>query len=166
MIRKLLSITFLLALPLVTVVAQQKPDFSGTWKLNLAKSEFGVLPPPESRTEVITHKDPTLADAVTQEGAEGKQQYTANYTTDGKEVVNMIGPREVRATIKWVGNSLAMTAKFQYEGADVVGDNTWTLSADGKTLTMSIHYSSSIGEADQKFVYDKQEAGAPPVTKP
>jgi len=40
MLRKLLSIAFLLALPLTAIVAQQKPDFSGTWKLNVAKSEF------------------------------------------------------------------------------------------------------------------------------
>lgn len=160
MIRKLIALTFLLALPLMSGFAQQKTDFSGTWKLNVAKSDFGVLPAPESRTEVITHKDPSLSDTVTQESAEGKQHYTANYTTDGKEVVNTIGPREVKATFKWVGSSLAMTVKFQYEGADVLGDNTWALSADGKTLTMTIHYTSSIGDADQKLVFDKQDTGA------
>ena len=168
MIRKLLSITFLLAMPIFTVVAQQKPDFSGTWKLNVAKSEFGVLPPLESRTDVITHKDPSLSDSVTQEGAEGKQQYTTNYTTDGKEVVNQIGPREFKTTVKWVGSSLTLTSKFVYEGADVVGESTWTLSSDGKTLTVNIHYASSLGEVDQKFVYEKQDGGASatPATKP
>jgi hypothetical protein len=166
--RKLIFLTFLIALSVGSVVAQQKTDFSGTWKLNLTKSEFGVLPPPESRTDVITHKDPSLSDSVTQEGAEGKQQYTANYTIDGKEATNMIGPREVKTAVKWAGSSLAMTSKFQYESADVLGDNTWTLSADGKTLTMSIHYTSSIGDADQKFVFDKQDGGAAtaPATKP
>ena len=78
------SIAFVLALPLITAVAQQKPDFSGTWKLNVAKSEFGALPGPKSRVDVITHKDPSLSVNVTQEGADGRLQYAANYTTDGK----------------------------------------------------------------------------------
>jgi hypothetical protein len=32
----------------------------------------------------------------------------------------------------------------------------WTLSADGKTLTIESHFSSSMGEGDQKQVLEKQ----------
>ena len=166
MIRKLLSITFLIALPLITVAAQQKPDFSGTWKLNVAKSDFGALPGPQSRTDVITHKDPSLSDSVTVESEEGKQQYTANYTTDGKEATNKIGTRDVKTAVKWSGSSLALSSKFTYEGADVAGESTWSLSADGKVLTISIHYASSIGETDQKLVYEKQESATPAKPTP
>jgi hypothetical protein len=164
MIRKLLYVPFLLGVLTLTAFAQSKPDFSGTWKLNLEKSDFGELPPPTNRTDVITHKEPALSDSVTTETAEGKQSYTATYTTDGKESQNKIGPRDVRTTLKWSGNNLAMNAKFKFEDADVVGDSTWTLSADGKTLTWNIHYASSIGEIDQKMVFDKQEATAPKAT--
>src|SRR5436190_4924008 len=121
MIRKLLSITFLLALPLLSVVAQQKPDFSGTWKLNVAKSDFGVLGGPTSRTDVITHKDPSLSDNVTADGAQGKSEYTANYTTDEKEALNKIGGRDVKSTVKWAGNNLTFNSKLVYEGSDVTG---------------------------------------------
>ena len=160
MIRKLLSIAFVLALPLITAVAQQKPDFSGTWKLNVAKSEFGALPGPKSRVDVITHKDPSLSVNVTQEGADGRLQYTANYTTDGKEAVNQIGPREVKSTLKWAGSNLLMTSKLVYNDVDVTGELTWALSADGKTRTVSIHYASAMGETDQKLIFEKQESGA------
>lgn len=163
MIRKLLSITFLMALPLITVVAQQKPDFSGTWKLNVAKSEFGALPGPDSRTDVITHKDPSLSDSVTAESAQGKQQYTANYTTDGKEAVNKIGPRDVKSTVKWAGKNLVFSSKFAYNDSEVTGEATWALSDDGKTLTISVHFASAMGETDQKLIYDKQESGATPA---
>jgi hypothetical protein len=160
MIRKLLSITFLIALPLVSVFAQQKTDFSGTWKLNVAKSDFGVLPGPTSRTDVITHKEPSLSDSVTAENAQGKQEYTVNYTTDGKEVVNKIGPREVKSTVKWAGSNLVISSKFVYNDSDVTSEVTWALSPDGKTLTINAHFNSPMGEADQKFVYEKQEGGA------
>jgi hypothetical protein len=165
MTRKLLLITFLLTFTGFTAVAQQKTDFSGTWKLNIAKSDFGPLPAPVSRTDVVTHKDTALSDKVTQESAEGKQEYTAKYTIDGKEAVNMIGTREVKTSVKWAGNALSMSSRFLFNDTDVVGENNWTLSADGKTLTMSIHYTSAIGDADQTFVYEKQDTTASPPAK-
>jgi hypothetical protein len=163
MLRKLLSVAFLIALPLITVVAQQKPDFSGTWKLNVAKSDFGALPGPTSRTDVITHKEPLLSDNVTAEGAQGKQQYTVSYTTDGKEAVNKIGPREIKSTLKWAGGNLVITAKFVFNEMDVTSEATWALSSDGKTLTMSAHFASAMGETDQKLIYEKQESSATPA---
>ena len=158
MIRKLLSITFLIALPVASAFAQQKPDLTGTWKLNVAKSDFGVLPGPESRTDVIAHKDPALSNNVTATSAQGKQEYTLNYTTDGKEVLNKIGERELRSTLKWAGTDLAITVKTVYNGADVTGEGTWVLAADGKTLTISLHYASPMGETDQKLIFEKQES--------
>jgi len=165
MIRKLVGIMFLIALAVGSVAAQQKPDFSGTWKLNVAKSDFGVLGGPTSRTDVITHKDPSISNNVTAEGAQGKQEYTVNYTTDGKEAVNKIGPREIKSTLKWAGSSLVISSKFVFNDADVNGEATWSLSADGKTLTVNAHFTSSLGDADQKFVFEKQEATAPEPAK-
>jgi hypothetical protein len=162
MIRKILLLTFLIALPLTTAFAQQKPDFSGTWKLNVAKSDFGALPGPESRTDVITHKDPSLSDSVTSDGPQGKQQYTVNYT-DGKEVVNKIGPREIKSTLKWEGSDLVISSKFVYNDADVNARVSWALSPDGKTLTISVHFASTLGETDQKIIFEKQESAAAPT---
>jgi len=169
MIRKLISITILIALPLVSALVQQKPDFSGTWKLNVAKSDFGPLPGPDSRTDVITHKEPSLSNSVTAEGAQGKQQYTVSYTTDGKEAVNHIGPREVKSTLKWAGSDLKVNSKFVYNDAEVTSESTWSLSSDGKTLTIKAHFTSPMGEADQTYVFEKQEGGsasAPPKVAP
>ena len=170
MIRKLLSIAFLVALPAVSAFAQPKPDsqpkpdFSGTWKMNVAKSDFGALPGPSSRTDVITHKEPSLTDDVTAEGAQGKQQYTVKYTTDAKEVTNQMGPREVKSTMKWEGNNLVINSKFSYNDSEVTAQSNWALSADGKTLTINVHYASPMGETDQKIVYEKQESA--PVAAP
>lgn len=167
MIRKLLLITCLIALPLVPAFAQQKPEFSGTWKLNVAKSDFGALPGPDSRTDVITHKDPSMTDDVTSEGAQGKQQYTVKYTTDGKEVTNQIGPLEVKSTLKWDGGNLVVSSKFKIGDSDVNAQSTWSLSADGKTITISVHFASTMGETDQKIILEKQEsapAAAPAKT--
>jgi hypothetical protein len=167
MIRKLLSITFLLALPLVTVVAQQKPDFSGTWKLNVSKSDYGVLPGPTSRTDVITHKEPSISNHVTSESDQGKLDYTLTYSTDGKETTNTVGERVAKSTAKWEGNNLIINSKLKVGDADIDVVATWVLSADGKTLTLNVHLSSAMGEADQKIVFERQDsAPAAPATKP
>jgi hypothetical protein len=97
---------------------------------------------------------------VTAEGAEGKQQYSVSYTTDGKETANKIGDREIKSTLKWVGNDLVSTSKFVYNDMPVSGEATWSLSPDGKTLTVTAHFTSSMGDADQKLVFEKQDAAA------
>ena len=49
-----------------------------------------------------------------------------------------------------------VTSKGQFGDAEVTIKDKWDLSADGKTLTMSRHWSSSMGEMDQKMVLEKQ----------
>ena len=46
--------------------AQAKPNFTGTWKVNVAKSDFGAMPAPDSRTDKITHEDTDLKVHVAQ----------------------------------------------------------------------------------------------------
>ena len=43
-----------------SAMAAGKPDFSGEWKLNIDKSNFGPIPPPTSLTQTVDHKDPAL----------------------------------------------------------------------------------------------------------
>jgi hypothetical protein len=157
--RRICIALFVAALFNVAAFAQ-KPNFSGTWKLNAGKSDFGPLPAPESRTDVIEHSDPNLKDVVSAQGAQGKQDFTANYTTDGKEVTNKIGPREVKSTANWEGNNLVVNSKTSFNDNDITIKSSWSLSDDGKTLTQNVHFTSPMGEADQKMVYEKQEGGA------
>lgn len=143
-----------------SMVAQTKPNFSGTWKLNVAKSDFGVLPAPDNRTDIIDHNEPAIKINTNAESAQGKQTANINYTTDGKEVTNQIGPREVKSTVTWEGANLVVNSKLSFNDQDVTIKNVWTLSEDGKTLTENAHLASPMGETDQKLVFDKQEAGA------
>jgi hypothetical protein len=113
--------------------------------------------------DVITHKEPSLSNSVTAETAQGKQQYTLNYTTDGTEAVNKMGPREVKSTVKWDGSKVKVSSKFLYNDSPVTSEVFWSLSPDGKTLTLNAHFSSTMGEADQTLVFEKQEDGAAPA---
>jgi hypothetical protein len=61
----------LLTLAIGLVQAQAKSDFSGTWKINAGKTDFGPMPPPDSMTEKIVHEDPSLKVNIAQTGGRG-----------------------------------------------------------------------------------------------
>src|SRR5579862_3139667 len=129
--------------------AQAKPNFSGIWKVNVAKSDFGALPAPDSRTDQITHQDPDLKVHVSQSGQMGDITYDAIYTTDGKEASNTINGNVFKSTIKWDGDNLAVDTKGSFNGNEFTAKDRWTLSEGGKTMTVQRHLASSMGETDQ-----------------
>jgi hypothetical protein len=153
---RLFSLT-LLTLALGLVQAQAKTDFSGTWKLNPSKSDFGQMPAPDSITEKITHQDPSLkANVATTGGMQGDMTYDMSYTTDGKECVNHIGDNELKSTLKWDSDDLVVESKGSFGGDEFTAKGRWSLSSDGKTLTVTQHFTSAMGEGDVKEVFDKQ----------
>lgn len=137
-------------------LAQAKPNFTGTWKLNMAISEFGQLPAPDSRTDKITHQDPDLKDSLTQTGPMGEVNAELKYSTDGKETTNTLRGNEIKNTAKWEGDELVIAGKGTFNGADITIDDRWSLSEDGKTLTIQRHFTSPMGDTDQKLVLEKQ----------
>ncbi len=160
MFRQLILATSILAALAATAAAQSKTNFSGTWTLNVSKSDFGLIPGPTSRTDVIEHNDPALKDTVTQDSAQGNQTFALSYTTDGKEVTNQQGPLSVKSTLAWQGADLVVNSKTNFNDNDITLKSVWTLSADGSTLTENVHYTTPMGETDQKLVFDKGAGGA------
>ncbi len=142
---------------LCAVLAQAKPDFTGEWKMNAAKSDFGQMPPPSSYVQKITHKDPELKIAATMAGEMGEISNNYNCTTDGKECSNTIFNSEMKSALKWDGDTLVIQSKADFQGNEVTITEKWALSEDGKTLTVNSHFSSQQGEGDMKVVLEKQE---------
>jgi len=166
MFRRAMIATLAVAALAVTGSAQTKTDLSGTWNLNVAKSDFGPLPPPDSRTDIFTQTAAGLKVAVSESGQQGKQDYTLNYTFDGKEVVNTAGPFEIKSTAKWDGPLLVISSKLKFQDQDIELKENWTLSADGKILTKDTHFTSAMGEGDQKYIYEKAGGVSASVVPP
>jgi len=148
----------MLAAGLGTALAERS-NFSGDWKLNPDKCDFGMAPPLSSRTDKIDHKDPNLHinRAQTTPGGAGTAEYTC--TTDGKECNVSITGGTVKlssASFKWVDDALTFDAKGSYNGDDLTIHESWGLSQDGKTLTIQRHLTVPIGEANQTLVLEKQ----------
>jgi hypothetical protein len=144
--------------------AQNHPNFSGTWKLNLSKSNPGDYGP-SARTDVITQDGSKFADKVDSTAQMGQSNYTLTFTADGSKVT--IAPNSPQATLgeltlkdltaSWDGDSLVLSESLSYQGqVDIAAKYTYSLSADGKTLTMKDHASTSMGDFDTTLVLDKQ----------
>src|SRR5262245_30565518 len=121
-------VALLLALQQPTV----KPDFSGEWSMNPAKSDFGAVPPPDVLTRSITHKEPALTIVEVQRGLNGNQHGTRKYVTDGTPTTFESQGATVKTSAKWEDATLRVQSEV-----DVIAlsfDDRMTLSADGKTL--------------------------------
>lgn len=136
----------------------KKPDLSGTWKLDTAKSDFGQFPGPDSQTDVYEHKDPKLhIKSSIKGGPQGDREADLNYTTDGTENTNKMGPMDVKTTAKWEGKKLVMHSKADMQGNEILIDVTYELSGDGKVLTLNRAIKSPMGEVAQTVVFNKSE---------
>jgi hypothetical protein len=146
----------LVALPFTASRAQSVPDLSGTWVMDASKSDFGPIPGPTSRTDVITHKEPSLTVKRTQAGQMGDVTSTLVYGTDGKPYKNKIGDNEVTSTLKWDGQALVIESTVSTPNGDATIVDRYTLSADQKILTQSRKLSVNGQELSQTIVLVKQ----------
>lgn len=140
----------------ITAIAQAAPNFSGDWKMNIAKSDFGPVPAPEELTRAIQHKDPNLAIKTHQKGAQGDISTELKYTTDGKPCMNKVNGSDSAGTAKFEGDNLVIESTREYQGMQLHTKETWSLSDGGKTLTILNHLAVPQGEFDLKLVLEKQ----------
>lgn len=144
-----------LALGSVAGMAADKPNFSGNWKLNAEKSDFGPMPKPAKIDYVLTHKDPELkvkSTAVTQAGEVINE---VKILTDGTEFTNELHGQQIKGTAKWEGQILVVTQKATMQGTEIVVVTRWTLAEDGKSLTQEVSISTPQGELKQTAVLDR-----------
>jgi hypothetical protein len=136
--------------------AQTKPNFSGDWKMNAGKSNFGQMPAPATLTEKITHTEPSLKVQTAMTG-DFEVNSDFSFTTDGKECQNAMGDLfKMTSTVKWDGDILMFDSKMDFQGTAMTGVDKWSLSPDGKTLTVQRHFNGPMGEGDAVMVLDKQ----------
>ena len=141
------------------VRAQGKPDFTGTWTMDTAKSD----PPPQGRGGggggggTLTIKQTGTELTVTSEGRQGPQ--TMTYKLDGSpssnEVMGRGGAQTVKSTAKWDGASLLIETTREFNGMPITTKEVRTLSADGKVMTIDSTSQTPQGEVKRKVVYNK-----------
>ena len=134
--------------------AQQKPNFSGDWKINQVKSNFGAVPAPDTFTRKIVQTETSITIDEVQSSPLGEQQTSRKMTTDGKESTFDVNGADVKATATWEGSTLVAITKV-----DVLGmtyNDRMSLSSDGKVLTSVVKLDTPQGALDITVVFDKQ----------
>jgi hypothetical protein len=152
MIKKCFTVSALLAMTFLAAQARAAANFTGVWKLNLAKSEYGPVPQPDAMTRTINHNDPSLQISTYTKGAAGEVTTELKYTTDGKPAEN----KGSKGSAKWDGDKLVVDSVRDYQGAELKLHDVWTLSPDGKTLTINSHLTVPQGEVDMTQTFEKQ----------
>ncbi|HLJ49841.1 MAG TPA: hypothetical protein VKU01_27695 [Bryobacteraceae bacterium] len=136
--------------------SSSKPDFSGTWKMNPAKSSFGAMPAPAKYERHIDHKEPVIQMTTVQATAKGEQRLDSTLRTDGVETTNHFQSGDARSTGKWVGATLEIETNRDTPAGAVSTRDSWSLSEDGRTLTTATHLTTPQGAFDFKVVFEKQ----------
>ena len=131
-----------------------KPNFSGTWTMNAAKSNFGTLPAPTTLTRTITHDEPVITIVEHQLGALGEQSATRKYETNGTPTAFDAQGVTVPSSAKWEDGTLVVVSNVEAMGLSF--NDRMSLSPDGKTLTSDVRISSPQGDADMTVVFERK----------
>jgi hypothetical protein len=121
------------------VYAAKQPNFAGTWEFNPGKSKNIGMMAQINMTETIKQTSASI-DVTTHTNFQGRESENQNhFDLSGKEVTNsspMAGPSETVS--KWEGDKLVTTwtSAGAVAGTKTVRTETWSLSSDGKTMSV------------------------------
>lgn len=137
------------------LAGQTKPNLTGVWKMDPARSDFSSGPVTESRLDRITLDGANLKDTITQKlRHRAESTYDMIYTIDGQECTNHVNGNVVKARLRWEGDQLVIDSKvYALRNAQI--EDRWALSADGKTITLKRHMTGAV-TADQTVIFDRQ----------
>lgn len=112
----------------------KKPNFTGTWRANFAKSNLQIKHP-DSTVFTIEHREPRFVLFRTHTFDGKSDTWGIELTTDGNEVVRKEDGRTLHARLIWEGDSLVFDVALDLpegKGHDRV---KYSISKDGRTLT-------------------------------
>lgn len=163
----LTSILLALAVFVAPAAAPPRPDFSGRWELDGAKSDG--LPPGMKQSMTVKQTGDRLEVETKISGPQGDRTVNDTYTIDGKPadfVPTLLGgggtAKKGTRTASWSadGNGVDVVEEADLETPDgpdtIKGKRSWRLSEGGKVLTIEIDLAGKNGPLKSKRVYRKQ----------
>ena len=136
-----------------------KPDFSGKWSLNLAKSDLGPAPPPKSRIDQITqHGDHIKLVRTQMDGAGKTYVLTLDCVLGGPDCSSSYTDPQVKigGKAKWDGDVLVFDMNVNATAGQATLQDRYNRAADGKSIVIKRHLSMAMGSIEQTIFMDKQ----------
>jgi hypothetical protein len=138
-------------------LAADKPDFSGTWVLNLKKSQLQIQEKLDSATFTIEHKEPDFrfSRVFVVEGKADALSYAL--TTDGKEKIDKQPGRTTVSRLTWDGNVLVLDERIVLaDGREATNVVRYSLRDGGQTLVAEEKFRGPIHKHDNLWVADRR----------
>ena len=127
--------------------------FSGNWKMDPGRSNFGPAPRLSSLIRKVELAGPILTVMDEQTGGpERRQTIIRNYGIDGRQTTNTWMGADLKTTTAWNGTMLMMSSAA--EGVRLT--EKWSLAGEGRELIDEIHVVAPQGEYDMTYILDKQ----------
>jgi len=150
--------SFALFLALAAIAAAQHPNFSGTWSLNLAESDFSDkrASAPDSLLLTVHQQGDDFRYDLLREKA-GKKGRGHTDLVIGVPMEQSLGGT---ASAEWKGSSLEFKLIYNPgEATESEAVDTWSLSADGKKLISELitHLPNNGGDAHVRRVFDRKK---------
>jgi hypothetical protein len=137
--------------------ASEKPNFSGSWVVNLEKSKLEIKVELESATFTIDHKEPNFRfSRVFVIG--GKDNALAwALTTDGKEAVTVDDGRTDHSRLYWDGDVLAFEVRMVLkDGREATNVVRYSLRDGGRTFVAEEKFRGPVLKYDNLWVADRK----------
>ncbi len=161
------SLILLFLLYSTTLISQSQLNYTGKWTYDKTKSTTGTNNSdyPGTITREITHTVTTLTyrDIYTTNGSNPFISSDIVLNLDGKEEIDKSDPDvTLSKSLKWLqGNkSFIITVKTKYSidgvSKEILINDTYALSDDGKTLTITEFRKAESGETKTTDVYHKK----------
>ncbi len=151
-----------------TLCFAQKADFSGSWTLNKAKSNFGSLPEqmiPDAATRTIANSAAEMKMSGSEKSSRGERTMELAFKLDGSPSINSQRGAEVKTNAIWDGDAVVMKSKIDVGGNQLDMEERYSLSTDRQVLFNDTKVMGTpIGDVIIKYAYDRASAavaGAP-----
>ena len=152
----ILAVVFCLA-GVMTVIAQQKPDFSGEWTLNRQASALSPIVAPVAQSGVlrIEHHEPkfTAHQTIVLDGKPFESHF--ELLSDGREVVADAGGRRIVSTLRWDGGALLFTSRIQGPNGELTIPFRYELQDGGRRLQATEQIRGGGRDQDNLWVFER-----------
>jgi len=154
-----LLVLILMALFGSAAVAQNKPNFTGTWQLDVLRSRLDPKSDVKSATMKIDLADPKLKIEMNVQTGRGPRAHVFELQTDGTESEQTIDGRTCKAAARWgtiTGERLRLEITCSGGAAPMVTTREMKLGDKGKMLTTMLIEKDEHGQrrSNEFFIRD------------
>lgn len=141
-----------------SIVGVERPDFSGNWALNAARTMLGlqVLEKLEAAELRIDHSDPAFR--LWRRFVLAQQEHTVSIelTADGQERLSEVGDQRRISRLTWDGATLVFTTRIRAPAGESTNTVRYMLRDAGRVLEARESYRGPPTSYDNVWVFDRR----------